>query len=37
MASIALVAHCVGVQYEGKPALAACETEDVRQYLRFAK
>jgi len=36
-ASIALLAHCIGVQNEGKPAFAACEPEDVQQYLRFAK
>jgi hypothetical protein len=36
-ASVALLAHCIGVQNEGKPAFAACEPEDVQQYLRFAK
>jgi hypothetical protein len=35
--SVPLLVHCIGVQHEGKPALAACETEDVQQYLRFAK
>jgi hypothetical protein len=36
-ASVALLAHCIGVETEGKPAFAACEPEDVQQYLRFAK
>lgn len=35
--TIALLAHCVGIQVEGKPALAACEPEEMQQYLRFAK
>lgn len=34
---MALLAHCVGVQAEGKPRLSACETEDVQQYIRLAK
>jgi hypothetical protein len=36
-ASIALLAYCIGVHYERKAALAACEAEDVQQYLRFAR
>jgi hypothetical protein len=35
--SVPLLVHCIGVQHEGKPALAACEGEDMQQYLRFAK
>ncbi len=35
--TVALVAHCVGVRLQGKPAEAMCESEEVQQYVRFAR
>jgi hypothetical protein len=35
--TVALVAHCVGVRLEGKPAEAMCEPEEIQQYVRLAQ
>ena len=35
--TVALVAHCMGVRFQGKPAEAMCESEEIQQYVRFVK
>ncbi len=34
---VALVAHCMGLRFQGRPADAMCESEEVQQYVRFVK
>lgn len=35
--TVALLAHCMGVRFQGKPAEAMCESEEIQQYVRFVK
>ncbi len=35
--SIALITHCMGVRFQGKPPEAMCESEEIQQYVRFVK
>lgn len=35
--SVALLSHCLAVRDQGRPAEPACESEEVQQYVRFAK
>jgi hypothetical protein len=33
----AVLAHCLGIRFEGKKAVPACESEEIQQYIRFIK
>jgi hypothetical protein len=35
--AIAVVAHCLGVRLAGSRAEPACESEEIQQYVRFAR
>jgi hypothetical protein len=35
--SIAVLAHCMGIRFEGKPEEPMCESEEIQQYVRFVK
>lgn len=35
--SIAIVAHCLAIRFQGRRAEPACEAEEIQQYVRFVK
>jgi hypothetical protein len=35
--SVAVIAHCMGLRFQGKRPEAACESEEIQQYVRFVK
>ncbi len=35
--SIAVVAHCLAVRFQGRRAEPACESEEIQQYVRFVR
>jgi hypothetical protein len=35
--TVAVIAHCLGIRFQGSMAEPACEAEEIQQYVRFVK